>query len=396
MGNQKSLTILSACVDGLRQAMDAVMAGTSPDIGKWSAAPSYARSYCELAKQYVAISGNNTINVYDTSKLKSSANMTWPQQKSLFDAIYADAVMLSNVLAQSRPVATGPLYNLLVSFSEEEWKGVPFQIELSRCVREYTPASITARYGELDNDAVAELRKIPSIFAYESGHNLPPKFGFIRDVTNRQGQVRIEYEILAVEPFLSAEDLAQMTFELNIDKFELYRTHWAVKEVNLPKELHSRGITLPSSVRDATNAIDISKHNFDVALSFPGEARSLVEQIAQELERRLGPNSYFYDNNYISQLAQPSLDRLLQNIYGRAKLDVVFLSTDYQQKDWCGIEFRAVRDIIFARENLRVMFVRTDDGVVDGVFKTDGYVDARKFSPSKIAEFICERLRILA
>jgi hypothetical protein len=73
----------------------------------------------------------------------------------------------------------------------------------------------------------------------------------------------------------------------------------------------------------------------------------------------------------------------------------VFLSTNYQKKDWCGVEFRAVKDIIFARDNLRVMFVRTDDGAVDGVFKTDGYVDARRFSPSKIAVFICERLQVL-
>jgi hypothetical protein len=186
-----------------------------------------------------------------------------------------------------------------------------------------------------------------------------------------------------------------MTFELDIRKLELYRTHWAVKQVNLAKELHLRGITLPSSVRDVANAVDISKHYFDVALSFPGEARPLVEQIIQELERRLGPNSYFYDRNYVSQLAQPSLDTLLQGIYTRAKLDVVFLSTDFQKKDWCGVEFRAIRDIILARENSRIMFIRTDEGSVDGVFKTDGYVDAREFSPSQIADFICERLDLL-
>ena len=151
-------------------------------------------------------------------------------------------------------------------------------------------------------------------------------------------------------------------------------------EVNLPKELHARGITIPSSMRDVVNAVDISKHIFDVALSFPGETRALVERVARELERRPGPNSYFYDNNYISQLARPSLDILLQGIYSRAKLDVVFLSNDYQRKDWCGGEFRAVREIIFARENDRVMFVRTDDGSVEGVFKTDGYVDARTSS----------------
>jgi hypothetical protein len=394
MSDQASLKSLSARVDGLREAMEVVMRGTTPDHGKWSAAPSYARSYSELARQHVADSGDKTIRVYDTNKLRSSGDMTWPEQKSLFDTVYADILMLNKDLSQTKPETTGPLFNLFVSGSEEEWNGAPFQVELSRCVREYTAPSITGRYGGLDKDAVAELKRFPCIFAYESGNKLPPKFGFIRDVANRQGQVRIEYEIRAVDPFLSASDLEQMTFELDIGKLELYRTHWAVKEVNLPKELHSRGITLPSSVRDVTNAVDISKHNFDVALSFPGEVRSLVERIAQELERRLGPNAYFYDNNYVSQLAQPSLDTLLQGIYSRAKLDVVFLSADFQRKDWCGVEFRAVRDIIFARGNSRVMFVRTDDGSVDGVFKTDGYVDARKFSPSEIAEFICERLQI--
>jgi hypothetical protein len=46
---------------------------------------------------------------------------------------------------------------------------------------------------------------------------------------------------------------------------------------------------------------------------------------------------------------------------------------------------------LFARENSRVMLVRTDDGAVEGVFKTDGYVDARKFEPARIADFIYER-----
>lgn len=262
-------------------------------------------------------------------------------------------------------------------------------------MREYTVASLTDRYGNLDTNSIAELRRAPCIFAYEIGCKLPPKFGYLTDIVQRQGQVRIEYEVHDVEPFLVADDLERMTFELDIGKLELYRTHWAVKEVNLPKELHAKGITLPSSVRDVANAVDISSHVFDVALSFPGEARPLVEKIAQEMERRLGPNSYFYDNNYVSQLARPSLDTLLQGVYSRAKLDVVFLSADYKRKDWCGVEFRAVKEIIFNRENSRVMFVRTDDGTVDGVFKTDGYIDARKFEAAKIADFICERLNVL-
>jgi hypothetical protein len=395
MSDQAPLKALAARVAGLRQAMEAVMLGTTPDYGKWSGVNSFVRSYCDLARQYIALTGDRTINVYDASKLKDWADMVWPQQKSIFDAIYADTLMLFNVVTQTAAAPTGPLYNLIVSGSDNEWTGKPFQIELSRCVREYTAPNLTNRYGSLDAKSIAELKRAPSIFAYEIGHKLPPKFGYIKEIVQRQGQVRIEYELHQVEPFLTADDLECMTFELDIGKLELYRTHWAVKEVNLPKELHAKGITLPGSMRDVTNAVDISKHVFDVALSFPGEARPLVERISQELERRLGPNTYFYDNNYVSQLAQPSLDILLQGVYRRAKLDVVFLSTDYQKKDWCGVEFRAVREIILARENSRVMFVRTDEGTVEGVFKTDGYVDARKFEPAKIADFICERLNVL-
>jgi hypothetical protein len=162
---------------------------------------------------------------------------------------------------------------------------------------------------------------------------------------------------------------------------------------NLPKELHAKGIMLPSSLTDVPNAVDVSGHVFDGALSFPGEVRPIVEKVTQELERRLGPNAYFCDMNYVSQLAQPSLDT--QGVYSRAKLDVVFLSTDYQNNDWCGVEFRAIREIIFKRENSRVMFVRTDEGAVEGVFRTDGYVDARTFDSAKIADFICERLELL-
>jgi hypothetical protein len=288
------------------------------------------------------------------------------------------------------------MYNLFVSGWAEQWNEEPFQIELSRCVREYTDEEITRKYGELDTSAIDALRKLPCVFAYESGHNLAPKFGLIRDITKRQGQVRVEYKILPVEPFLSADDLTSLMFELDISKWELNRTHWAVKDVNLPKELHARGISLPNWTRSIAKSVDISTHSFDVGLSFPGEVRPLVEEVAQNLERLIGPNAYFYDNNYVSQLARPALDLLLQDIYrNRSKLIVAFLSAEYQRKNWCGIEFRAIRDIIAEREHNRIMFIRTDDGAVEGVFATDGYIDARKFNSFDIASFIQERLDLL-
>jgi hypothetical protein len=289
------------------------------------------------------------------------------------------------------------MYNLLVSSSENAWNGDPWQIELERCIREYTDKEITQKLGDLDASAVADLKRLPCIFAFETPNKMDPHFGVLRDIIHRQGEVKIEYELQQLTPFLTAEELSAMSFDLDISKWELNRTHWAVKDVNLPKELRAKGIILPTWARDLTKAVDISTHSFVVALSFPGEVRSLVEQIALELERRIGPNSYFYDNNYVSQLARPSLDTLLQDIYrNRSKLVVVFLGSDYHKKDWCGIEFRAIKEIIMERDHKRIMFIRTDDGSVDGVFKTDGYVDARRFSPADLAGFIHERSELIA
>jgi hypothetical protein len=158
-----------------------------------------------------------------------------------------------------------------------------------------------------------------------------------------------------------------------------------------------RVATADARPRDAKRSIiDLTKHEFDVALSFPGESRKLVEEVAGALNAEMGPDRCFYDNFYKAQLARPSLDVLLQDIYRRrSKLVVVFLGSDYQRKDWCGIEFRAIREIILERGYGRVMFVRVDDGQVDGIFRTDGYIDARQHSAAEIANFIQQRVELI-
>jgi hypothetical protein len=287
------------------------------------------------------------------------------------------------------------MYNLFVSGNETAWTGAPAIFEQSRCVREYTDSGLTQRFGELTAANVDELRRFPSIFAYESACNRNPRFGLLREATCRQGKVRIEYDLVPVEPFLTWRQLDDLHFELDIEKLELNRTHWALKDVNLGKELRALGITLPSGSCPGSS-VDIRSHEFDAALTFPGEIRNRVEPIVAALEKHLGPNAYFYDDNYVAQLARPSLDVLLQEIYlQRSRLVVVFLCRSYQEKEWCGVEFRAVREIIKKRQAERVMYIRMDDGVVDGVFSTDGALDGRKHNPDDIARFIAERASLL-
>jgi hypothetical protein len=135
---------------------------------------------------------------------------------------------------------------------------------------------------------------------------------------------------------------------------------------------------------------DIGSVVFRVAFSFPGEARYRIGPVAAALGGRIGHGSIFYDDWYKAELARPDLDLLLQSVYLHAELVVICLCGAYEQKQWCGIEWRAVREIIKRRED-RIMFLRLDDGVVPGTFSIDGYLDLRLHSDSEAARLIEQR-----
>jgi hypothetical protein len=135
--------------------------------------------------------------------------------------------------------------------------------------------------------------------------------------------------------------------------------------------------------------------HFRVALSFPGEKRVFVEEVAEELAKALPEKTVFYDDWFKAHLAVPSLDLVLQDIYHkRSSLVVVFLCQEYDKKPWCaGVEWRAVRDMIKSRKNtgIIIMLVRFDNVEVPGVFSIDGSIDASQANPRQIAKYILER-----
>jgi hypothetical protein len=138
----------------------------------------------------------------------------------------------------------------------------------------------------------------------------------------------------------------------------------------------------------------LGKLSFKVAMSFPGEKRQYVSGVVDKLRLSLPPDAIFYDYDYQAQLARPNLDVLLQDIYrNRSDLIVVFLCEKYAEKQWCGLEWRAIRDLIKVKRDDQLMLVRFDDAQIDGLFSLDGYIDARVYSSEKLAEFILQRVQ---
>lgn len=138
----------------------------------------------------------------------------------------------------------------------------------------------------------------------------------------------------------------------------------------------------------------LSALQFEVAMSFPGERRQYVAATVTALRPHLPPDSIFYDHDYQAQLAKPNLDVLLQDIYrNKAKLIVIFLCAEYADKQWCGLEWRAIRDLVKNKNDDQIMLVKFDDAPVEGIFSLDGYIDARSHSPESLAKFILQRIQ---
>ena len=79
------------------------------------------------------------------------------------------------------------------------------------------------------------------------------------------------------------------------------------------------------------------KRRFQVALSFAGEHRAFVEQVAEHLAHGLGRDDVLYDRYYEAEFARPDLDVYLQSLYhDESELIAVFLCADYERKEWCG------------------------------------------------------------
>lgn len=287
------------------------------------------------------------------------------------------------------------MYNLLVSGEENAWEGKMYSLTKERCVsaNEYTPLAISERLGKFTLASIEELMTFPCIFAYEGFHE-PPKFGWLTSIREKSNTIVMEFRKEEVSPWITVEQFRELAPILDIFGFESFRTHWAVKDVEIFEELSSHGIVLPRAYSIKKSILNNpAKIDFDVAFSFPGESRLFVEEVLKELKRLLPRSPIFYDKDFQAFLARPQLDIYLGNIYkNKSKLLAVFLSKDYQNKLWCGLEWRVIREVIFKREHEKIIFIKMDDGEVEGVLSTDGFIDARIFTPEEVAYFIYQRV----
>jgi hypothetical protein len=139
------------------------------------------------------------------------------------------------------------MFNLLMSGNAETLRGEPWTLERNR-VFEHTDAEVGARFIELNPAQLNEVCTFPALIAYERGIARSARIGRIDRVRIRDGEVRIEYSFAPGLPEIPPKRLQALEWELGLTQFELNRTHWALKDVDLAAELMAAGVVTPDQI----------------------------------------------------------------------------------------------------------------------------------------------------
>jgi hypothetical protein len=130
---------------------------------------------------------------------------------------------------------------------------------------------------------------------------------------------------------------------------------------------------------------------YDVCLSFAGEDRAYVEQVANALS--LKGIRVFYDKYERVELWGKELYSHLDYVYRQAaRYCVVFVSKPYSSKLWTNHERKSAQARAFAENREYILPVRFDDAEIPGLLETVGYLDLQHLGPTRLAQMIVEKL----
>lgn len=132
---------------------------------------------------------------------------------------------------------------------------------------------------------------------------------------------------------------------------------------------------------------------YDVTLSFAGEERSYVEDIAKLLKEQ--NIKVFYDNFETSNLWGKDLYQYFQSIYKEQALYcVIFFSKNYLKKFWTRHELKQAQARAFFenREYILPVIIDVNLNDIPGMNATTGFIEYKDFSHKKIVELIIEKI----
>lgn len=129
---------------------------------------------------------------------------------------------------------------------------------------------------------------------------------------------------------------------------------------------------------------------FDVALSFAGEQREYVRQVAERLESQ--GIKVFYDEFFESQLwGRNLLDYLKEVYYSKSDYCIMFISKEYTSKMWPTFEGKCANAKDLEEFGDYILPVEFEGTKMPGLDPGKKYLSASKYTPQQVADIFIKR-----
>ncbi len=141
----------------------------------------------------------------------------------------------------------------------------------------------------------------------------------------------------------------------------------------------------------STTGADGFGDSYEIVLSFAGEDRNYVNQVAELLAAN--DVSVFYDAYEEAGLWGKDLVEHLHKVYsGSARYCVMFISQAYADKVWPSHERRCAFEKAIEAKEEYILPARFDDTAIPGLRRTIHYIDLRKKTPKELANLVLKKL----
>jgi len=219
----------------------------------------------------------------------------------------------------------------------------------------------------------------------------------------KRSRVRVAYEFLRARDGtqISMGDLAGATGWTAATARTYVAKKWAGLLLPLGegtfKVVLPKGLSWETFAKSSTQVVfppqtpTPSTFDYDVALSFAGEDRTYVEQVAAVLKAL--DVAVFYDAYEQHTLWGKDLYVHLDEVYRlRSRYCVMFLSRSYAGKLWTGHERQSAQARAFTGREEYILPVKLDDTEIPGIRPTTGYLDGRAIDSTQVARLIVKKL----
>jgi hypothetical protein len=215
-----------------------------------------------------------------------------------------------------------------------------------------------------------------------SSDGLNGNVGLIRSLKADTSTAKIPLFVISCDA--GAEAIAHY-FELGVDDCVSTPVfNWEV--LARSKRLLKKSLDFPSEIFEMSR-----DPQYQIALSFAGEDRPYVDQVANLL--RSSGIKVFYDLFEEASLWGKNLYDYLSDVYkNRALYTIMFISKNYAEKLWPTHERQAMQARAFQEHKEYVLPARFDSTAIPGVLPTVAYISLEYKKPQELVELIHKKL----